>query len=90
MRRIFVTNDGKDPVDSLCEGFLEMSCNMQCRPNLFTAVLRRMKGWPCEGNPHKYQALSAGVADSVVSATSAAFLARGFLVRGFASLSVCS
>ena len=24
MRRIFVTNDGKDPVDSLCEGFLEM------------------------------------------------------------------
>ena len=24
MRRIFVTNDGKDSVDSLCEGFLEM------------------------------------------------------------------
>ena len=27
MRRIFVTNDGKDPVDSLCEGFLEMPFN---------------------------------------------------------------
>ena len=27
MRRIFVTNDGKDSADSPCEGFLEVACN---------------------------------------------------------------
>ncbi|MBR6782160.1 MAG: hypothetical protein IKM33_03065, partial [Clostridia bacterium] len=28
IRRIFVTNDGKDSVDSLCEGFLEVPSNL--------------------------------------------------------------
>ncbi|MBR6782824.1 MAG: hypothetical protein IKM33_06500, partial [Clostridia bacterium] len=31
IRRIFVTNDGKDSVDSLCEGFLEVPPNLKGR-----------------------------------------------------------
>ncbi|MBR6781641.1 MAG: hypothetical protein IKM33_00380, partial [Clostridia bacterium] len=31
IRRIFVTNDGKDSVDSLCEGFLEVPCSLSGR-----------------------------------------------------------
>ncbi|MBR6781827.1 MAG: hypothetical protein IKM33_01350, partial [Clostridia bacterium] len=33
IRRIFVTNDGKDSVDSLCEGFLEVPCKLKEKGN---------------------------------------------------------
>ena len=39
IRRIFVTNDGKDSVDSLCEGFLEVPLRSPSSKAVFPSVM---------------------------------------------------
>ncbi|MBR6782365.1 MAG: hypothetical protein IKM33_04125, partial [Clostridia bacterium] len=47
IRRIFVTNDGKDSVDSLCEGFLEVPSYLSIRfIASFAFVLQRLRAKP--------------------------------------------
>ena len=38
-----MTNDGKDSVDSLCEGFLEMPCSLSVSYSVYFSLLVEMK-----------------------------------------------